>query len=301
MKYNWVSLIGKFVQDEEIIRFGGGTVDYEGSPYPAIGTYICDQQFSGGTISADIKFSSIDDDSTCEIIANFDPALRSLLNVGIGGGTMYAIRHFGNTWTNLVSIGDRSNMEPNRSYKVCVELSGSRLSLSVDNVQVAVATVPLFLPQGQVGIWTRGRSDIEISNYHVIAERPKIFVIMQFSSPYNEIYRNVLKIVCDDLNLQAIRADETTGPGLIIADVEREIIESRAVIAEITPANPNVFYEVGFAHAINKPTILLAEKGTQLPFDVSPFRVLFYENSISGKGALEEGLRNHLSAVLHAV
>jgi len=73
------------------------------------------------------------------------------------------------------------------------------------------------------------------------------------------------------------------------------------VIAEITPANPNVYYEIGYAHALNKPTILIAERATELPFDVSPFRVLFYENTIAGKKRIEEGLRRHLEAILGKV
>ena len=70
------------------------------------------------------------------------------------------------------------------------------------------------------------------------------------------------------------------------------------MIAEITPANQNVFYELGYAHALKKPTILLAERGKELPFDISGYRCLFYENSIGGKKAVEDGLREHLEAIL---
>jgi nucleoside 2-deoxyribosyltransferase len=59
-----------------------------------------------------------------------------------------------------------------------------------------------------------------------------------------------------------------------------------------------VYYEVGYAHALKKPTILIAESPTQLPFDVSPFRTLFYENSIAGKAKVESGLKQHLEAIL---
>ena len=36
---------------------------------------------------------------------------------------------------------------------------------------------------------------------------------------------------------------------------------AKVVIAEITAPNQNVYYEIGFAHALNKPTILLAQHG----------------------------------------
>jgi nucleoside 2-deoxyribosyltransferase len=110
-----------------------------------------------------------------------------------------------------------------------------------------------------------------------------------------------MRVICQEFGLEVIRADEEYGPGLIVADVARQIVESKVVIAEITPANPNVYYEVGFAHALNKPTILIAEKPTKLPFDVAPHRVLFYENSINGKARLEAGLRKHLHSILSDV
>jgi len=76
-------------------------------------------------------------------------------------------------------------------------------------------------------------------------------------------------------------------------------VEAKIVIAEITAPNQNVFYELGYAHALKKPTILLAEHGKTLPFDVSGYRCLFYENSIGGKRKVEEALDKHLKAILH--
>jgi hypothetical protein len=122
---------------------------------------------------------------------------------------------------------------------------------------------------------------------------------MQFTSPYNELYSEVIKPICNEFGIESIRADETYGPGLILADVIRQIDEAKFIIAEITPANPNVYYEVGYAHAHNKPTILIADRTIEkLPFDVSPFRTLFYENTIDGKKHIENGLRKHIKAIL---
>ncbi len=60
----------------------------------------------------------------------------------------------------------------------------------------------------------------------------------------------------------------------------------------------NVFYEVGYSHGLNKPTILLSDrKREKLPFDISGFRALFYDNTIGGKTAVEERLRSHLKNI----
>lgn len=86
----------------------------------------------------------------------------------------------------------------------------------------------------------------------------------------------------------------------MIADVQRQIRESRVVIAEITPVNPNVYYEVGFADAISKPVILIADGGKleQLPFDVRAFRTLFYENTVGRKNKVEKTLTEFLKNIM---
>jgi len=65
------------------------------------------------------------------------------------------------------------------------------------------------------------------------------------------------------------------------------------------PADPNIYYELGYAHAVNKPAILLADKSTEKPpFDVAQFRIMFYENSIPGRQSFEDGLRKHIEVIL---
>lgn len=95
-----------------------------------------------------------------------------------------------------------------------------------------------------------------------------------------------------------IRADEFYSSGLIIEDITRSIQEASLVIAEITPDNPNVFYEVGYAHGTAKPTVLLCDKKREkLPFDIAGFRTIFYDNSIGGKSMVEDQLRKHLEGL----
>ena len=185
-------------------------------------------------------------------------------------------------------MGAGSTLEPGRVYHIEAALRGSLVSLKSDGVEVVRVALPFVLPQGQVGVFAINQADIEFRHFAVETVRPQAFVVMQFSSPYNEVYSDVIKAVCDDEEIRVTCIDEQSGPGLIIEDISRAIQEAKLVIADISPVNANVFYEVGFAHALNKPTILLAEKGTKLPFDVSSFRTLFYENSIAGKKKFEE-------------
>lgn len=200
-------------------------------------------------------------------------------------------------WTNFGGIGTGDQIKLGRTYEVEAWVKGSSVHVSVDGVKVLSSILPISLPSGQAGLYFQGEADIHVSDFTVSSAKARVFVVMQFTPPYNELYEEVIKPVCAEFGLAAERADEQFGPGVIIQDIERQILESRVVIADITPANLNAYYEVGYAHALKKDTILIAEKPTALPFDVSPFRVLFYENSIAGKTKVQAGLRRHLEAI----
>lgn len=296
---NWAPVMGEFEQQEDALVFRGGILDYEGQPAPAIGVFISDKEFAGGSISAAVEFGEIGKGTSSEIILFHDPATNSYIVAGLGAAGLYAVRHFQNRWNVLASAGDRNNLRSGRRYQLRVSVLGSRVTLIVDGVRVLSTLLPYQIQQSQVGVWCCGPSDIRIEGFTVSSETPQAFVVMQFTPPYNELYDDVITRICHEHGIAPVRADEVYGPGIIVADVARQIVESKLIIAEISPANPNVYYEIGYAHALGKPTILVAEKGTELPFDVSPFRVLFYENTISGKKRVEEGLRKHLGAILN--
>jgi hypothetical protein len=300
MATNWTAIFGEYLLKKDEVIFKGGLVEYEKSkPVPAIANLICNETFGGGKITAEITFKSVDYPTACEIMIYYDPETRNFVSVGIGGGaSMYSIRSFTTKWTEHALSGEYKNLKSNIPYKVEIEMRGSRVSLQVNGINVLSTILPYNLPLSQVGLWFQSEFQIHVKKFNVHKEQPKVFVVMQFSSPYNELYVDVIKSVCEDFKLTVVRADETYGPGLILADITKQIFESRLIIAEISPMNANVFYEVGYSHALNKPTILIAEKSTKLPFDVSPFRTLFYENSIAGKRKIEEGLRKHVAAAL---
>jgi hypothetical protein len=301
----WAAAEGSLVFSDGLIRFKGAPVTFknlEGQDEVgvAVGLALNNRRFSGGEIAAQVEFSKIGDRNACGLVFYYDPRRRAILSAGLGGPGMYFIRLWdGSKWIVHAAGGTRSSLEAARSYDLRAVVRGSRVTLSVDGVDVLESVVPYAVPPSQTGIHFLDDADVFVRNFHVSGRRGSVFVVMQFSSPFMELHDEVIKAVCNEAGLDAHRADETYGPGLIIADVERDIIDSEFIIAEITPANPNVYYEIGYAQALNKPVILLANKeGDKLPFDIAGNRVLFYENSIAGKRRFEEGLRKHIRSVL---
>jgi hypothetical protein len=160
--------------------------------------------------------------------------------------------------------------------------------------------IPRPLEGKQTGLTAAGGHTVRFSNFAMIADRPRAFVAMEHREPFDTFYREVIKPQPEKL-YKVVRIDETSGSGVIFQEVQREIGQSDVVIAEITPADPNVFYELGYAQALGKPTILLAQRGGKLPFDVASYRVVFYDDSIGGKSRVEEDLARHLDAISQSV
>ncbi len=67
--------------------------------------------------------------------------------------------------------------------------------------------------------------------------------------------------------------------GDILSKIILDLIESDIVVADLTDFNPNVFWELGVRHSFTPGTIIIAEQGTHLPFDISGNSILFYEDS----------------------
>jgi hypothetical protein len=78
------------------------------------------------------------------------------------------------------------------------------------------------------------------------------FVLMPFDERFSPIYENILKKVVEEFGLKCKRADEIFGTKPIIEDIWVYIQKAQILIADLTGRNPNVFYELGLAHAMNK-------------------------------------------------
>jgi hypothetical protein len=297
---NWANVVGTADPNEDGLIFNGDKLQLPDREGAQVGLFISDKWFSEGSIDVEVNFSDVvENHAAAEIVLFYDPQTRFTLNAGLTSQNLYSIRVFNNNgWVVQAAAGPSNAIQATTSYRLRASLIGSTAMLSVNGVEVLRSSLNTVLPRSQVGLFALGQFDILFSHFSVSSRKPHAFVVMQFSAPFHDVYSEVIKTVCDSEGIDAIRVDEVSGPGIIIQDIVKSIRDARVVIADVSPVNANVFYEVGFAHALNKPTILLAEKNTKLPFDVSPFRTLFYENSIGGKRAFEEGLRKHLRAVL---
>lgn len=194
-------------------------------------------------------------------------------------------------------VGVPNSYDRNRPINFEIKISGSNLEFYVNDILLGEGSCVIEDYPVTFNLYGKG---LRLFDVLYSTKKPLVFTVMQFTEEYNILYEDVIKPMCDLFHLDCVRGDEFFESKPILKDIIDSINNASLIIAEITPDNPNVFYEIGYAHASNKPTILLCDKKREkLPFDVSGFRTLFYENSIGGKKKVEKDLLKYLKAIFN--
>lgn len=94
---------------------------------------------------------------------------------------------------------------------------------------------------------------------------------------FMRVYRHLIKPACERAGFTPIRADDVSSSNMIVVDILKKIVESDIAICDLSSRNPNVLYELGLRQAFNKKTIIIKDKETSSPFDVSGFRYTEYD------------------------
>lgn len=104
-----------------------------------------------------------------------------------------------------------------------------------------------------------------------------LFVLMQFKPEFDRIYNEHIVKIAGKLRLKVDRADNIFSTEPVMSDVWGAIRAAQVIIADCTGRNPNVFYEIGLAHAMDKPVILITQNDDDIPFDLRHFRHFTYK------------------------
>jgi hypothetical protein len=125
-----------------------------------------------------------------------------------------------------------------------------------------------------------------------------LFVMMPFDPVLKPVYEDHIVSVAQDLGLTLARGDDFFTTHSIMSDIWAAILLSRAVIADCTGRNPNVFYEIGLAHAVGKPVVLITQSNDDVPFDIRHLRYIQYEYTPRGMRIFEKRLADTLKTEL---
>lgn len=115
----------------------------------------------------------------------------------------------------------------------------------------------------------------------------KVFIAMPFSPELDDVYYLGIREIVAKLGGVCERADEMEYVGGVVEKIYDSIKTADIVIGEITIPNPNVYYEIGFAHALGKPVILLTKNVENTPFDLRGYRHVIYSSITELRNRLE--------------
>jgi len=123
-----------------------------------------------------------------------------------------------------------------------------------------------------------------------------------FDSYYEAIYTPAIQAA----GLVPRRADDLYRPSAIVHDIWALTQSAKVLLADLSGKNPNVFYELGLAHAIARPAILVTDSIADIPFDLRALRVIVYDKNEPDwgtilKDSIEKAIKEVLAAPLEAV
>jgi hypothetical protein len=147
-----------------------------------------------------------------------------------------------------------------------------------------------------------GRSAIISTPYfgkpEPVAEAADLFVLMPFDARLRPVYEDHITGSARELGLRVARGDDFFTSHSVMSDIWTAMMSARVVIADCTGRNPNVFYEIGLAHAAGKPVILITQSEDDVPFDIRHLRYIQYDYTPRGMRTFEERLRDTLRTEL---
>lgn len=121
------------------------------------------------------------------------------------------------------------------------------------------------------------------------APKPFVFVVMPIKPEFNRVYK-VIKDVAEEVGAYAQRVDDQHYKEDMLARIVTQISTATVIVADMSEKNENVFYEVGYAHALGKHVILLVRDVADIPFDLKHRYHIVYSKSAE----LKEKLRAKL-------
>jgi hypothetical protein len=133
-----------------------------------------------------------------------------------------------------------------------------------------------------------------------LKEGDSCFVMMPFAGPVGGYYKTIYEPAIVKAGLKAVRADDDIfSVGKIIDQICQAIVDARVLVAELSGRNANVFYELGLAHALKKPVVLVSSNMADVPFDVKHIRVILYDmnDPFWGDKLIAKVSENILSAI----
>jgi len=109
-------------------------------------------------------------------------------------------------------------------------------------------------------------------------ELPTCLILAPQEARFDRVRRTIADCLVT-MSVQPVSLDTQVQRGVIISNILRAIETADALIVDITSANPNVMYELGFAHALRKPALFLVRRDeARIPADLVGYLYYVYDD-----------------------
>ena len=128
------------------------------------------------------------------------------------------------------------------------------------------------------------------------------YVLMPFAPAFDPVY-DIIERIARESGCDCSRADKKKDLGLITQGIIMDILLSDIVVADISGFNPNVLYELGIAHTLHKPTIIMSQElssGGKIPFDITHMTMIPYKQPETAQDAKAQDLARSLQRYFSA-
>ena len=165
-----------------------------------------------------------------------------------------------------------------------------RTHWAVKDADLYRTLVPLYLQKAA------NPSVFKITSEDLVQE-DLVSVMMPMSREFDNVYSAIRESV-EALDVKCRRADDVWDSEAVMQDVVSLICRSKAVIADCSGRNPNVFYEMGVAHTIGREVVPITQSKSDVPFDIRHLRYIEYLNNREGRSELVEQLSSRISTLI---
>ncbi|HDR8261111.1 TPA: hypothetical protein QC128_004436 [Bacillus cereus] len=181
---------------------------------------------------------------------------------------------------NVVKLDDMRNYYESKLYEINKKLSadpirwketnhlilsGNENTLNTENIQKGIVSPSNFLLSHGLT-----KNDLEV-------DKLSVFVLTSFMDSERPLYSEI-KNICSNVGLNCSRSDDDYISGDILPHILKKIAKARLIIVNLDGRNPNVYYELGIAHALDKPTILISKSINNAPFDLQSKNIIIYKD-----------------------
>jgi TIR domain len=126
---------------------------------------------------------------------------------------------------------------------------------------------------------------------------PTAFLIQPLHRAFEPVRMAVTDAV-ETVGLALVRPDSLAETGTLVEQIIEALGSADLVIADVSEANPNVMYELGFVHGTRRPVILISSDFPQVPFDIASLGAIHYGHDLKDLDAFRHEMEKALRAAV---